>query len=85
MKELDEKRKGLLLRMSYHRACVAAKVIMQPLIRRGYVSLNSCKNYELTPAGKKAAAAVMREFNGKHIETYGGISIGSEVMIVSTK
>jgi molybdenum-dependent DNA-binding transcriptional regulator ModE len=82
---LDEKRIGLLIRMSYHRACVASKRIQEPLLRRGLVRTNSTGSYELTATGKREAEKFMEQYKGKHLETYRGLSIGCEVMIAMEK
>jgi predicted transcriptional regulator len=68
--------------MSYHRACVATKAVMQPLVTRGFAE-NKGRAYELTPAGKREAEKIIREGGDRKFVTYPGISIGSEVMIVS--
>lgn len=82
MRDLDEKRKGLLIRMSFHRSCVASKATQAPLILRGWVRETRRGVYEITHDGKIEAHKLIEQFAGKHIETYSGISIGSEVMIL---
>ena len=68
--------------MSFHRVCVCLKKIVQPLLRRALISANEHGGYELTPSGKKAAEQAIKDNVGKHLTTYGGISIGTEVWIV---
>jgi hypothetical protein len=82
---LDEKRIGLLIRMSFHRVCVCAKDIQAPLVRRGFSKNVREGTYEITATGKAEAKRLLKEYTGKHLVTYRGISIGSEAIIVDKK
>jgi hypothetical protein len=85
MKQLDEKRIGLLIRMRFHRACVTSKKIIGPLLTRGFARAINSESYELTKNGIAASDEFAKSYAKKRIKTYRGLSIGNEVMIVDEK
>jgi hypothetical protein len=89
MRELDDKRVGLLVRMLGLRAIVCSKSQIQPLLTRRFVEQTNKSTYELTPLGRKHAMTVVQDAcdgkRAKMIETYQIISIGSIVGMVQSE
>jgi hypothetical protein len=88
-KPLDDKRLGLLARMVGFDAAIFTKRIAAPLLRRKFIRQKRNKGaYEITPNGQEFVLAEMKrrsESGEPKITTWGGISMGNCVFIVTEK
>ncbi len=80
-RKLDERRLGLLIRMSFHHTCVCRKSTQEPLMRRGLTKSNG-RSYEITPKGRKFVADYLKANPKGRLQTWEAISIGNAVMIL---
>jgi hypothetical protein len=85
---LDDKRLGLLARMVGFNVAIFTKRIAEPLLRRNFIRQNRKGAYEITPNGQEFVLAEMKrrvESGKPKITTWGGISMGNCVFIVTEK